>query len=317
MPVDPLVRPKFEPLTAAIDDYLLALESERRAAQTLATYGYALRRFARFAAGVVPADLTPTTLRAWLKAMADEGLSPTSLADYLRACKSWIRWLAAEDAYGLSERAARACCERVKPPPQPEEQPDPFTDEEINRLFRACNLHGWMGLRTRAIVATLLDTGLRASELCGLRIADVDLVAGEVTVRAVTSKSRRGRTVALGRLAKREVGHWWARKRVTWDCAPDAPFFCGRNERAMTPRTLHRLLTRHGERAGVADAHPHRFRHTCAINALRAGMSPMAVMRMLGHTDLTMTKRYIKLLDSDVSEEKRLRSPLDRLRGQL
>jgi site-specific recombinase XerD len=310
-----LVQP-FDPLRAAIDDYLLALESEGRAPKTLAIYGYALKRLASFAGPLDPAALSPALLRRWLKHMTDDGLAAASQADYLRAVKSWIRWLAAEDGYGLSDRDATLCCDRVKPPPQLEEQPDPFTDAEVARLYKACNTTGWLGLRSRAILSVLLDTGIRASEFCGLRIADVDLMNGEIVVRPQTSKTRRGRTIALGRYAKRDAGQWWARKRSQWEPRPEAPFFCGRDEQPFHPRSLHPLLLRLGARAGVPDTHPHRFRHTAAINALKAGMTPFAVMTMLGHSDLTMTRRYIKLLDSDVSQEKGGKSPLDRFHGR-
>ena len=82
-------------LTAAIEDYLLALEAEGRAPATLRIYEYALRRLASHAGPIAPAQCTPTLLRSWLKAMADEGLPVTSQRDYLRAVKSWISWLVA------------------------------------------------------------------------------------------------------------------------------------------------------------------------------------------------------------------------------
>lgn len=246
--------------------------------------------------------------------MADDGLAVRSQRDYLSAAKSWIGWLADEGSYGLSQQQQQQCRGRVKPPPEVSEQIKPFSDEEIVALFAACNPRGWLGLRTRAIVALLLDTGLRASEICGLTVADVDLSTGDIHVRATTSKVRRSRSIALGRRAKREMGRWWAGKRHLWDASLAMPWFIGNNEAAMTPRTLHRLMTRHGDRAGVPGCHPHRFRHTCAVNALRSGMSAFALMRLLGHTDIAMTQRYVNFLQEDVSVEKRLHSPLDRLK---
>lgn len=309
---DPLLLP-FDPLRAAIGDYLGALESEGKSAKTLRNYGDVLGRFRAFAGAVAPEAIDAALLRRWLRALAEEGLTGTTQHTYLTRVKSWLRWLEAEECYGVDAAFLR----RVKPPRLDTEQPDPFTDEEVERLLRACAPSTWTGQRLRAIIALLLDTAIRESELCGLRLADVDLERGEITVRAETSKSRRTRSITLGARAKRELGRWWRQKRSKWDPRPDAAWFLGWNERPIQPRTLHRLLTRHGDRAGVPHAHPHRFRHTAAIWAIRAGMNPLAVMHMLGHTDLAMTKRYIKLANADVSAEKRAKSPLDHYKGRF
>lgn len=302
------------PLDSAIDDYLLALESEGRSPATLRYYGCALRRLARHAGPITPAQITPVVLRAWLKGLADDGLAVRSQRDYLSAAKTFVGWLAEEEVYGVGQQQQQQCRGRVKPPPEVVEQIVPFTTEQARALLQGCNPRGWMGLRTRTIIALLLDTGLRASELCGLAVGDVDLDRREIHVRAETSKVRRGRTISLGRDAKREMGRWWANKRRLWDVAPDTAWFLGNNERPMTPRTLHRLLTRHGEHVGVPDAHPHRFRHTFAVNCLRAGLTAFVLMRLLGHTDIAMTQRYVNFLQGDVSAEKRAHSPLDFLK---
>jgi len=71
---------------------------------------------------------------------------------------------------------------------------------------------------------------------------------------------------------------------------------------------------RHGLWAGVPNCHPHRFRHTYALYRFREGMDPATVQKTLGHSDLTMTRRYMDVVDADVAEAKRLHSPLDRLK---
>src|SRR4051794_37418076 len=107
-----------DPLAAAIGDYLLALESEGRARATIATYRCALCCLADHAGPLAPAQLTPAVLRAWLKAMAEAGLAPRSQRDYLSVAKSWIGWLADEEAYGLSQQQRQQLRDRVKPPPE-------------------------------------------------------------------------------------------------------------------------------------------------------------------------------------------------------
>lgn len=311
MPSVPLF---LDPLASAIDAYLLALEAEGRAPKTLRIYRTALMNLAAHAGPVEPSSLTPDALRAWLAAMAASGLAPLSQIGYLRVAKQWLRWLSVEKSHGVTKKQHRRIRELVKPPPRPDDGVKPLRKEDVAALFAGCNPRGWMGIRMRAMLALLLDTGIRASECCGLTLADVDLARGEIFVRAETSKVRRGRAIALGRRARREMGQWWARKRHLMDPSPDSPWFCTREEKPITDRALHHLLTRHGTRCGVPNCHPHRFRHTAAIEALRGGMGEIAVMRTLGHVTLDMTKRYVAYLDSDVSREKQAAAWLDRVR---
>jgi site-specific recombinase XerD len=301
----------FTRLAAAVDDFLLACEANDLSPKTIETYRRPLRRVLAFAGDVRPDQLDAALLRRWQKALADEGLSATTRGDYLRPVKTWIRWMDAEGGYGVDARLA----DRLKAPHNDTEQPIPFTEAEIAKLFAACRANGWMGQRMRAILAVLLDTGVRVSELGGLTIADVDLGdKPQITVRAATSKSRRTRTIALGRRAKQECGRWWFVQRAAWDQSPASPFFCSRTERPLSRNMLYNLLMFHGRKAGVADIHPHKFRHTFAIFSLRAGMSPSVLMACLGHTSFEMTQKYIKLSQADVSEEKRAKSPLDQIR---
>lgn len=304
-----LLRP-FSPYRAAMDEYLLTLESEGKAPATIAAYRLALRRLQGIAGEVEPAELDAGALRRFLRHLQQEGLSATTQADYLRAIKTWLRWLHDEGGYGVDLQSVL----RVRPPRIVSEPVLPFTEAEIGLLVVACGSRGWLSQRTRTIVALLLDTGVRASELCGLRLTDVDLEHGQIVVRAATDKTRKGRTIALGRRARLEMGRWYSTKRRHETQLPDSAWFLGKDGQAPTRNALFLLLQRLGQRAGVSGVHPHRFRHTFAILALRSGMSPFAVMQSLGHTDLSMTKRYMRLVDADVSIEKRAKSPLDRLK---
>lgn len=309
MQPDPIVR-RFSPLLAAVEDYLLAREVEHRSAQTLRAYRQALRHFTLFAGDLDPARVDAALLRRFLRYLSERELSPRSQHNYFVAVCSCLRWLAAEEVYGVDARQLS----RVKPPRVETEQVAPLTPDEVTRLFAACNTRTWTGTRLRAILAVLIDAGLRASELCGLRLADVDLTAGVLTIRASTSKARRSREIHLGYRARQELNRWWSRKRHLMELAPKSALFLGWNEQPLTARTLHRLVQRHGQRAGVLHLHPHRFRHTFAIMCFQAKMDPFTVQTLLGHSDLTMTRKYMLIADADVSEEKRAKSPLDRLK---
>lgn len=150
----------------------------------------------------------------------------------------------------------------------------PFTREEIEKLLRAaefcnqaettrwrCFVMRWpTARRDKALILFLLDTGLRASELCALTIGDVDLKTGQIRVKhgpGGGAKGSRGRVVFLGQTARRTLWRY-----LTTRDDPDAPLFWGKLHRRMNKGVLRQLIVRLGEKAGVAHAHPHRFRHT-------------------------------------------------------
>jgi len=306
---DPLIRPFSTAIESAIADFLLTRQIEGRSPQTLRYYRQALGKFGAFVGTLPLAGLTIQVMRRFLAHLGASGLATQSQHNYVVAVKTFLRWLDEEGEYAIDVR----WLDRVKPPRPVSDQTQPFTDTEIQRLFAGV-AGGWMGHRLRAILALLLDTGLRVAEVSALRLCDVDLATGELHIRAATVKTREGRRTWLGLRAKKYIMRWWQEKRHLLDPNPQAAFFLGWNERPMTTRTIHRLLTRHGDRCGVPDAHPHRFRHTFTRNCIRAGLDLFQVQALLGHSDLTMTKRYFLQEQQDVSVAKRAKSPLDQIK---
>lgn len=157
------------------------------------------------------------------------------------------------------------------------------------------------------------------ASLSGITFGDIDEKTNAVSIQGKGAKKR---IVYFGDKTARalwkhigDVGTIWgedARK-------PNAPLFASeRGSRAgqnLQPRALLALVSRIGERAGVSHVHPHRFRHTFAINFLKNGGNQISLMRALGHTDLTMTKHYVHFAEADLEEQWRRFSPGDRLRG--
>ena len=82
----------------------------------------------------------------------------------------------------------------------------------------------------------------------------------------------------------------------------------------MKEKSIRQLLRRTGERAGVSNCHPHRFRHTFAIEFLRANHDPFSLMRWLGHSDMEMSNHYLNILQSDLEKYANSGSPGDNLK---
>jgi site-specific recombinase XerD len=152
-------------------------------------------------------------------------------------------------------------------------------------------------LRDDAVLELLYGSGLRVSELCGLRPEDLDLPAGAVTVWGKGSKQRR---VPITAPAAEALAGWLQRGRVALvsdETPPDAVFLNARGRR-LGPRDVRRLL----DRRAPAPTHPHALRHTFATHLLDGGADLRVVQELLGHADLSTTQRY-----THVSKE-RLRS---------
>jgi site-specific recombinase XerD len=200
----------------------------------------------------------------------------------------------------------------------------PFTKDEMQAMLKACdNTRTWKNRastsnrrptadRDRAILMLLVDTGLRASELCNIRIQDVD--TNQQTIK-VLGKGSKERFVHFGRRTARALWRYLTPRLqtledddylfTTWpDDLPDK----------MNRSALGRLVRRIGDRAGVSGVHPHRFRHTFAINYLRNGGDIFTLKQLLGHSTLEMVERYLALAQADCEEAHRKASPADNWR---
>lgn len=201
----------------------------------------------------------------------------------------------------------------------------PFNEDEIRALLAATShsryarssrrkpfrMQRFTYRRDYAILLVLLDTGLRAGELCRLRVQDVNQETGEVFVAPFGS----------GRKTK---------SRHVWLSAPtlkalllylgdrmDLPtdwLFLTRDKQPMTANTVRLLFAALGRKAKVQKSHPHRMRHTFAIQWLRNGGDVFTLQRMLGHSTLTMVNRYLSIAVEDVANAHHTASPVDRWR---
>jgi len=200
----------------------------------------------------------------------------------------------------------------LRPPVARPDQIQPFTEDQ-QRALRAAARKTSYPLRDEVIVLFLLDTGCRASELCGLRRGDVNL---SERCCVVHGKGNKHRKLFFGRETLRAL---WAylRKEVR---EPEDPLFLserGMGEgRQLSRSGLLQLIHRIGDIAGiqVRRCSPHTFRHTFAVSFLRAGGDVFTLKELLGHTALAMVNRYVALADADLEAQHRQFSPVDRLK---
>jgi integrase/recombinase XerD len=186
---------------------------------------------------------------------------------------------------------------------------EPCTQIEVQAMLKVClfskdvqpsNRKNFVmrlpyGHRDQAIILVLLDTGLRAMELCSLKIGRVEPKTGKVEIKHGASggaKGGKGRTVYLGKAARRSLWRYLVDREDGDDTT--AYMFASKNDRPFNPSSLRQLIQGIADRAAVKNAYPHKFRHT--FTYLRSGGDVFTLQSILGHSTLDMVRRYAKRL---------------------
>ncbi len=159
--------------------------------------------------------------------------------------------------------------------------------------------------RSRAILLLLLDTGMRVGELTSAKIHQVDQRNHRIQILGKGAKER-----SLP-FSPRTAQALWRYLSTRPESEPDEPLFVTYNKREIDATQLGKSLKLLGKRAGVENVHPHRFRHTFAIQYLRNSGDPYTLQRLLGHSTLEMVKRYLSLAQMDIDKAHKRASPVD------
>jgi integrase/recombinase XerC len=283
-------------LASQIDEFLRALEVERRAApRTLATYRRDLLAFADFVrASELPADATRLDIgaaRAWLATLF-EGRKPATLARKLSALRAFYRHLLTRGVVRDNPLA------RLKSPRFKRPLPRFLTATEAEHVVEAPTedraRDARLAARDAAMLELLYGSGVRVSELCGLNLASLDLEREEARV---VGKGDKERLVPLGAPSLRALGAWLGERphcRHPKTGAQHAEaLFLGQRGTRLSARQVQNVVRRYGALgAGRGDLHPHALRHSCATHLLDAGADLRAIQELLGHASLSTTQRY-------------------------
>ena len=309
-------------LPTLIDLFITTKQTEGKSPRTLNWYRDKLIHFARYLGNGSEAKLKDLSLDdarsfiAWLQnkpcRYSDHplqpekqgGLSPYTIHGYVRALKAFSSWLYEE---GFTRRNLFA---RLKRPKVPQPVIQILSDEEIAAIIKAINPNCFLGARLYVMVLLLLDTGIRASELCTLTLDNTFVDEDYIKVEGKGGKER---IVPFGATTKKAL------LRYIHTFRPE-PAYEGINELILsvegTPLTysgLAQAIKRLGRRAGVPRLHPHLFRHTFAVRYLMNGGDVMTLRLILGHTTLEVTQMYMHLAEAHVKVQHHKFSPVDRL----
>lgn len=286
--------PRQNSLDLGADLFLTAKRSEGVSRRTLQAYELAVGRFVTWLElqGISePAAVTPHLVRRYLVELGAKKYTSATVHAYTRPIKTMLRFWHAE---GLVPENifAKVAMPKLARPVLPA-----FSADDITKLLNAATTSA-DPLRDRAIIAVLIDTGIRAAELCDLTMADVDARSGVMVVR--NGKGGKGRSIFLGPTASKAVLRFLMERG---SIAAEDPLFPSLSTgEPLTPNSLFLLCRRLGIRAGVEHCHPHTFRRTFAIWSLRSGMDIFRLAKLMGHSDVGILKQYLDISADDLSK---------------
>jgi integrase/recombinase XerC/integrase/recombinase XerD len=225
------------------------------------------------------------------------GEKPRTTHGHYRGCSAFFHWLEDEEIVLKSPFA------KVKPPKVPKDLLSPLTLEEIKLLDDSTNGNKPTAIRNKALVFTLLDTGLRISECLAMKCGDISPDG----VFKVIGKGAKTRYVRIGERALKYLKKYMALRNGK----PDSKLWIGERG-CLTLLGIQEVVEKIGVKAGV-NLTCHQFRRTFAVMSLRNGMPITSLQRLLGHESITTTMVYLKLSDSDFLDSHSKFSPVDSL----
>lgn len=257
------------------------------AQNTLVSYRSDLRLFSDWLAGHSPNSILAATaddLAAYLAEVSRHS-KPTTQRRILSALRRFYRLQL------QNQRIEKDPTLQLGSPANVERFPKTLSEAQVEALLAAPEIETTFGLRDRAMFETLYATGLRVSELIGLRVFELDLTQGLVRV---TGKGAKERLVPLGEWALDWLRRYLTEARPLLLKAPCDEIFLTRFGRAMTRQMFWNTIKHHARTAGIAENRisPHTLRHAFATHLLNHGADLRVVQLLLGHADISTTQIY-------------------------
>jgi integrase/recombinase XerD len=284
--------------------FIMDRKARNLSRRTVEFYTYKLKYFTDFcfSKGVMNVlKISPSLLRDYLLDLETKGHNPGGCHAAYRTVKSFLLWWENEVEPDDWSNPIR----KVKAPKVAVEPLDPVNIVDVRAMIEVCP-DTLTGHRDRAMMLFLLDTGVRASELVSLDLEDVNLITGDIMVRK--GKGRKPRFVYLGSKSRKTLRAYLKLRKDACDA-----LWITDDEERITYWGVKSLMVRRAGQAGVNIPQLHAFRRWFALSCLRTGMNIYSLQELMGHSDLQLLKRYLKLTNQDTREAHRRAGPVDNL----
>jgi integrase/recombinase XerD len=286
-------------LGISIESFLIDRKAEGLTRSSIEFYTIRLRQFLTYCdsqAVKLIDEISPDFLRRYIL-IYSESHNPGGVHASYRTLRAFFNWLEFEEVLPPDWRnpIKKVKAPRVDLPPL-----DPISLEDVSLLL-ACSDE-----RDKAVFLFLLDTGVRANELCSINLEDMNLGDGSVVVRK--GKGRKPRVVFIGRKTRRAIRAYFRTRHDN-----SAALFATKDGDRLNYMGLREILRRRSRDAGIIGATLHGFRRAFALGMLRNGADVFALQRLMGHSDLSVLRRYLAQTDDDTRLAHEKGSPVDSL----
>ena len=263
-------------------------------ANTIASYERDVRQFASYLphAGISLTGVSSKNIEKYLNVLRNEGKSPASVARCLASLKSFYNYLVGEGEVE-SNPAAHITVERMQ-----QKLPEILTSREVDLLLSQPSPNDLKGCRDKAMLELLYATGIRVSELISLNLRDVN-IPGEYLRCESKGKMR---IIPLYHGAVQSLKDYMNHVRPQLIAFPDeAALFVNMSGERMTRQGFWKIIKHYQKTANInKDITPHTLRHSFAAHLLENGADLHSIQEMLGHSDLSSTQMYVKLIQPDL-----------------
>lgn len=285
-------------MEADIRTFLNCLRVEKGLSpNTIEAYGRDIRKFAAFAnkRNLSTRDVTRSDIVDFLASLYERHLDSRSVARHLVTIRNFFRFALVE---GYIEEDPAAT---IESPKFRRSLPQFLSLEEVERVLQQPDTSSMLGLRDKAMIELMYSCGLRVSELCRLRVSDVQM--GEGSVRCV-GKGDKERLIPVGRRGLSAVEAYYRKARAELLRGRSSPYlFLNQRGGKMNRIGFWKVLSFYGRRAGIRkNVKPHMLRHSFATHLLDGGADLRAVQMMLGHADIATTQIYTHVVEERLKQ---------------
>ncbi|MGL4366756.1 MAG: tyrosine-type recombinase/integrase [Brevinemataceae bacterium] len=255
---------------------------------TVRAYQFDIRQFIEYCGSrncLEFENITPMIVSEWLQRLSLSGDSSRTAARRLSSVRSWFKFL--ERRKVITENILRI----FLPPKHTKHIPNVVSEDQISDFFRNIPEHSILHRRDKYILMFMYGTGMRAQEICDLRLEDI-ISGGRMIV--IHGKGGKQRIVPLIKTIQ-DILEQWLFERSLLDKSGSAYIFLSINGKALTTSMITKIVNKYSYLISGKKLHPHMFRYTFASQLLDRGADIRSIQELLGHAGLSSTQRYTKL----------------------
>lgn len=295
-------------LGVALEEFVIEKEAHNLSPKTIKNYLQSVNYFIQFHDfnNDTPLDeINPSHFFKWINTMKLEGVKPTSINHYLRDCRSFFYWCMDADRKYMEAF-------KIKQIEGQEEQLKMFPDEELLLLLEKPERSNnkFTDWRTWVICNWVLATGNRAATIVDVKISDIDFKRKEISL--AHTKNKKAQIIPLSSSLEtvlKEYIKMWRR-----GAEADGYLFPNVGEEKLTTNALQNSFSKYCKARGCSHTNIHGLRHNFAKLWIKNNGDMFKLQKILGHSTLDMTRKYVKLFSEDIKEDFDKFSPLDSIK---